>query len=367
MRCPNWIMETGRETKSRTNHGVRRKRIAALLVAVVMILLYGCGSDDGNIKQSEPNQEPLADSPSLEEAEEQTEGIETSLSFAEQYYESLLSYSGFADEHLEIKLRTTQDHSASTVCLVPENANIGVIFKDIADFDDNGVEDLIVVSLEDWGETVCLDQAVYFFDADGNHTQTSGSNVTPITGDCSYCFYMVGNYFVKIVKKDNSGDWIDGLRYEVIEDNAHMHDDEIHIMTYDLDAPDNGQYHGEILYVHKDFRSPNSVCYTINDIDGYYSVYSRGFIMSSVKEKRLESEEKGCDYINALLCELLDGKVGQIKPTSWENRWETGFLPSDALPESYTVLRITTSPSYKTGENTTESEAVIEAEYVDSR
>ena len=45
-----------------------------------------------------------------------------------------------------------------------------------------------------------------------------------------------------------------------------MQDDEIYIMSYDMDALDNGESSGEILYIHKDYRYLDSVCYTIDDI-----------------------------------------------------------------------------------------------------
>lgn len=167
---------------------------------------------------------------------------------------------------------------------------------------------------------------------------------------------------VNIYASDNSGEWIDGLWYEVIENNVRMHDDEIRISSYFLNASSND----EILYIHKDYRYPDSVCYTIDDVDSYYTIYSKGFSLLS-DDRCLGSESEGCDYINSLLSSILCESVGQIKPVSWDDRWNTDFFPSDSLPESYTLLKVNVSPSYKTGEKTTRSDIVINAEYVNSR
>ena len=224
---------------------------------------------------------------------------ESNISFAEQYYKRLVSTEGWADEHIETKILTTDDQGASTVCLAPEKGKLGIIFKDIADFDKNGIEDLIVVMLSEYEGKVILNQSVYFFDIEGNYNVISTSNINPIRGNCSFCFYKVGDYVVNIYKEDSSGDWIDGLRYEVIDNNVQMHDDEIRIMNYGLNASNNGKS-GEILYIHKDYRYPDSVCYTIDDVEGYYAVYSRGFSLSSANDRCFESELEDCYYINCL-------------------------------------------------------------------
>ena len=290
---------------------------------------------------------------------------ESNISFAEQYYKRLVSTEGWADEHIETKILTTDDQGASTVCLAPEKGKLGIIFKDIADFDKNGIEDLIVVMLSEYEGKVILNQSVYFFDIEGNYNVISTSNINPIRGNCSFCFYKVGDYVVNIYKEDSSGDWIDGLRYEVIDNNVQMHDDEIRIMNYGLNASNNGKS-GEILYIHKGYRYPDSVCYTIDDVEGYYAVYSRGFSLSSANDRCFESELEACDYINCLLGDILCEKVGKIEPTSWVDRWNTDFFPNDVLPESYTILKISANSSYKSGENTTESDIIIEKEYVNN-
>ena len=291
----------------------------------------------------------------------------SNVGFVDQVYEQLVSTIGLADERIETTIETIEDQGAHTVCLAPEKANLGIIFKDIADFDGNGIDDLIVIVLNEYEGEISLEQSVYFFDSEGKYTVASKSNDTPIKGNCNFYFYKVENYMVNVYKEDSSGDWIDGLRYEVIENNVQMHDDEIHIMSYDMDAPNNGESDGEILYIHKDYRNPDSVCYTIDDIDAYYAIYSRGFSLSSADNRCLKSESEGCDYINSLLSGILSEKIGQIKPVSWDDRWETSFFPNDTLPENYTVLKVSASPSYKTGEKTTESNVVIEAQYVNSR
>ena len=251
--------------------------------------------------------------------------------------------------------------------MTPESGNLGIIFKDIADFDGNGIDDLIVVTLDGYGGTISLIQYVYFFDAEGNYTETAKSNDIPIKSKCNYYFYKVGNYMVNIFKEDNSGDWIDDLRYEIIENNVQIHDDEIHIMSYDMDAPNNGESIGEVLYIHKDYRNTDSVCYTIDDIDDYYAIYNRGFLLQSADDRCLGSESEGCEFINSLLGEFLGEKAGRIEPTSWDSRWDVNFFPNDSLPERYTILKINASPSYKTGEKTTMSDITIDAEFVNSR
>ena len=299
--------------------------------------------------------------------ESNTNQGKSNVSFADQYYEQLVSTVGLADEHIETKIETIEDQGARTVCLAPATGNLGIIFKDIADFDGNGIDDLVVVKLNEYNGKITLNQSVYFFDAEGNYTETSKSNDDPIRGSCNYYFYKVGNYMVNIFKEDSSGDWIDGLRYEVIENNVQMHDDEIHIMSYDMDAPNNGESNGETLYIHKDYRYPDKVCYTVDDIDAYYAIYNKGFSLSSADDRCFESESEGCDYINSLLSELLGEKAGRIEPTSWDSRWEVNFFPNDSLPESYTILKINATPSYKTGEKTTESDVTIDAEFANSR
>lgn len=292
---------------------------------------------------------------------------EFSISFANQFYEQLISEEGLADGHIETKIETTEDQGAHTVCLTPESGNLGIIFKDIADFDGNGIDDLIVVTLDGYGGTISLIQYVYFFDAEGNYTETAKSNDIPIKSKCNYYFYKVGNYMVNIFKEDNSGDWIDDLRYEIIENNVQIHDDEIHIMSYDMDAPNNGESIGEVLYIHKDYRNTDSVCYTIDDIDDYYAIYNRGFLLQSADDRCLGSESEGCEFINSLLGEFLGEKAGRIEPTSWDSRWDVNFFPNDSLPERYTILKINATPSYKTGEKTTMSDITIDAEFVNSR
>lgn len=287
--------------------------------------------------------------------------------FADQYYEQLVSTVGLADDHIETKIRTTEDQGASTICLAPEDAKLGIIFKDIADFDKNGIDDLIVVSLDEYDGHMLLNQAVYYFDAEGEYTTTSHSNDTPIHGNCNYYFYKVNNYMINILEEDISGDRIDGLYYEVIDDEVKIHGNHINIFDYDINTPDNGESDGQILYIHKDFRDNDNVCYTVDDTDGYYAIYNRGFSLSSSEDKCLDSEEEGCEYINSLLKDLLDGSIAQIKPTTWDNRWNVSFFPHESLPDSYTALKISASPSYKTGEKTTESDVIIEAEYINSR
>lgn len=288
---------------------------------------------------------------------------ELDIRFAEQYYEHLVSTVGLADEYIETKSETVEDQGAHTVCLAPSKGNLGIIFKDIADFDENGIGDLIVAILNEYNGKVSLDQVVYFFDSDGNRTVVSSTKDNPIRRTCNYYFYRVGNYMVNIYEEDDSGDWIDGLRYEVIENKVQAHDDEIHIMSYDMDAPDNGESNGEILYIHKDYRYPDSVCYTIDDINAYYAIYNRGFSTSSADDRCFQSESECCDYIYSLLSELLGERVGRIEPTSWDSRWDVSFFPKEFLPESYTILKINATPSYRTGEKTTVSDITIEAEY----
>lgn len=92
-------------------------------------------------------------------------------------------------------------------------------------------------------------------------------------------------------------------------------------MSYDLDAPDNGEGIGEVLYIHKDFRYSGSVLYTIDDVDGYYAIYNRGFTLSSADDRCHAAENEACDYAYSVLNGLLDGKVGYLQPTTWEDRW----------------------------------------------
>lgn len=299
------------------------------------------------------------------------------LSFAEEYYKKLVSSKGLADDHIETKMETTEDQGASTICLAPEQGKLGIIFKDVVDFDQNGIEDLIVVSLEEfegkvdkYEGAIQLTQKVYLFDEEGKYFETGYSNITPIQGNCNYYFYTAGKYMVNIIEEDISGDWIDGLRYEVIAGNETMHNDHIHISGYDMDEPDNGNLPGEILYVGKDFRKDGekgSVCYTIDDVDAYYTIYNRGFTLSSSEDRCLSTETEGCEYINNLLGEMLEQNVGEMAPVSWDERWGTSFFPKNNPPKTYTVLKVSATPSHKTGEQTTSSDIVIEAEYKDSR
>jgi len=314
-----------------------------------MTILIGCSNDSSIV---------------VDTKEESKEIEDLNVSFAEQYYKRLESMEGWADEHIETKILTTENQGASTVCLPPEKGKLGIVFKDIADFDKNGIDDLFVVMLSEYEGQVILNQSVYFFDTEGNYNIKSRSNNNPIKGNCIFYFYKVENYVVNIYKEDSSGDWIDGLRYEVIDNHVQMHDDEIHIMNYDLNDSNNGENDDEILYIHKDYRYPDSVCYTIDDVEGYYAVYNRGFSLSSANDRCFESELEACDYINSLLSDILSEKAGKIEPTSWTDRWTTDFFPNDVLPESYTILKISAGSSYKTGENTTESDIIIEKEYV---
>ena len=56
------------------------------------------------------------------------------------------------------------------------------------------------------------------------------------------------------------------------------------------------------------------------------AIYSKEFSLSSADDRCLESESQGCDHINSILNDILDEKDGQIKPTTWDNRWETDFF-----------------------------------------
>ena len=318
------------------------------------------GNDQNQDNQNNQNQDG-------QNQDNQNDQDKNDISYAEQYYEQLVLTEGLADEHIVTKLRTTEGEGASTVCLAPETGKSGIVFKDIADFDQNGIDDLIVVKLNEYEGKMTLDQCVYFFDQEGKYTISSATKDNPINGTCNFYFYKVGNYMVNIYKADYSGDWIDGLRYEVIDNNVQIHDDEIHIMNYDMDGPNNGESIGEILYIHKDSRYPDAVCYTIDDVNGYYAIYNRGFTLSSAEDVCVDSETEGCDSINSLLRDILGEEFGRIEPTSWDDRWNTDFFPDDVLPECYTILKVNANPSYKTGENTTESDISIEAEYVNSR
>ena len=292
---------------------------------------------------------------------------EADIDFAKNYYNQLASTIGLADDFIETKSITVVDQGATSNCLTPDNAELGIVFKETADFDGNGIDDLIVVTLEDCDGCIKLVETVYFFDEVGNYTSSSSSYSNLFTNNSNYYFYKAGDCIVKIIEEDNSGDWIDGLRYEIIENNVKIHGDHIFIRSYDMNAPDNGNSLGEVLYVHKDFRYPDNVCYTIDDADNYYAIYNRGFILNSSDDKCFAAENEACDYIDSLLSDLLDDKIRKIQPTTWENRWDTGFFPTDEIPESYTKLKISGSPSYKTGDKTTENNIVIDAEYVNSR
>ena len=87
-------------------------------------------------------------------------------------------------------------------------------------------------------------------------------------------------------------------------------------------------------------------------------------MLSSAENRCVASEEEGCDIINTLLSDMLDVNIGKMKPVAWDERWNDSFFPTDAPPESYVILKVDASPSYKTGETTTESEIVIRTEYV---
>ena len=249
--------------------------------------------------------------------------------------------------------------------MAPSESKLGIIYRSISDFDKNGIDDLLVIALREYDGKVILDKSVYYFDKDGNCTPSGSSNDNPIQGKCNYYFYMAGDYLVCIEEDDISGDWIDNLRYEVIPEKTQIHHDKVHVVSYDPGASDNGEGKGEIIYINKDFRySDSSVCYTIDDLDAYYAIYNRNFMLSSAENRCVASEKEGCDIINTLLSDILDGNIGKMKPVSWDERWNDSFFPTDAPPESYAILKVDASPSYKTGETTTESEIVIRTEYV---
>lgn len=291
--------------------------------------------------------------------------LEEKESFATAYYDERLKELGIADEYIETKLVTTENQGASTVCLAPSESKLGIIYRSISDFDKNGIDDLLVIALREYDGKVILDKSVYYFDKDGNCTPSGSSNDNPIQGKCNYYFYMAGDYLVCIEEDDISGDWIDNLRYEVIPEKTQIHHDKVHVVSYDPGASDNGEGKGEIIYINKDFRySDSSVCYTIDDLDAYYAIYNRNFMLSSAENRCVASEKEGCDIINTLLSDILDGNIGKMKPVSWDERWNDSFFPTDAPPESYAILKVDASPSYKTGETTTESEIVIRTEYV---
>ena len=294
-------------------------------------------------------------------------GQEVNMTFAEDYYKELVNTLGLADEHLETKVQTTTAQGAQSACLTPASGKLGIIFKDTADFDKNGIGDLVVVSLEDSGGKLAMKQTAYLFDAEGQVTPALVSNDSPFHENGSYAFYMAGNQLVSVHAEDDSSDWIDGLYYEVIDGKVQMHDDEIRVMNYDMDGPNDGERKGEILYIHKDYRAPGDVLYTVNDTEAYYALYNSGFTLSSAEDRSLGSEAEACVAVNSLLADTQGVPVNQLQPVTWDTRWNTGFFPKDAPPERYTSLKITASPSYKVNENMTECTLVIEGNYINSR
>ena len=296
--------------------------------------------------------------------------IQNYADYATPLFEQLVTEYGYADNTIETVCYSEAKEeenraSASSVVEVPSDNQIGIIFKAIRDFDQNGVPDLFIILLDDHNGELCIIRELYMFEPGGVSNNSISVTTLPCNEKTNFYFYMQGNYFVWIEEDDSSDDWSDDntLFYRVKEGNTQIHHNEIYI--YDFGEQDYVTGSGAILYINKDFRrSESAVCYTVDTPADYYAVYSDGFTLTSADTKHLlPTEDNGCSYIYNVTSKILSDAVGKLVPVTWENRWQTSFFPGKNDLSEYAILEIETAPSRQISETTTVSNVLINGEY----
>ena len=309
------------------------KRIVAIFLAFVIFLsLTACINEDISIETKQ------------------------STDYANEHYNQLVSEYGVADDIIDINhYHKGSDDTTET----SPNSQLGIVFKVMNDFDNNGIRDLFVIILKNYNDTLYLSKELYMFNTNGESDNSYISSEVSIEEKQYYYFYITGTYFVLIEENDISHKWGDdsNISYPVVSGNTNIHHNEIYI--YDLSS---ANINDAVAYFSKDFRfnDRQNVCYLESTPTGNSVVYHKGFKIDSADiTHMLSNENDGCSYINEKNSDILSNVVGQITPVTWENRWHTSFFPDRKLLSNYSILKIETSNSQQTSGNTTMSTAKI--------
>lgn len=293
----------------------------------------------------------------------------TAVDYASAYYNQLVAQYGLADTSFTTtyqhgKLTGTGarpgDGGVSTVAAAPEQGNLGIVYKQIGDFDGNGSADLMLGrlyadSLEytfAGQHDLSLSFTCYYFDQGPEPTEYPAyiTSFRPAGTDTVFAF-VDGSNFVLIRDTDDLG-----RTYEFTQDDAgydptrtYFYDNEITV--YNLASDES--WFNDGIYIHKDFRQSEAsgredVLYSLDVIgsdEGSRTFYAKNFTGSGSASAECSTEADGCNAVNSTLADLLGVQVGQMVPVSYAERDTVSFIPAnlDALP-AYVLLHTESSP-----------------------
>ena len=267
---------------------------------------------------------------------------------AASYLAELTAQYGFAQGAFAGSARTdtgrTDGGSSASTAWELTSGQTGLLLTELGDFDGNGVVDLLAARLELQEEQLRVVWETALFRPDGTRNTMSRTSLVPAGNRVRIACFVRDGYFVLLEQNDDSGAWIGSplKRYPVTETVSIHHDK---LSVYDLSG--NGEAFGPDpeLYVNKDFRGQDAVCYTVNTPDSYDALYARGFTLTSVNTSRLLAyEDEACAAVYEETSRFLGDAAARLSPVSWEERWETSFLPAE-LPDGCAVVELSASPS----------------------
>ena len=257
--------------------------------------------------------------------------------------------------------------------------NLGIIYHQIVDVDNNGTLDLFYVSLVNNDGQMELQYEVERFKPGDSVGDTSLSTFDlDIIEKQQYYLYFTNNYLVFIDEKDesydtdSSGSVDDWVLYEVIENNTWIHHNTVNIKDF---SDEESSFEREVVNISKDFRRPEyqesgAVCYQVQAEEFNYDynnpLYAKGFTLSDNEyDLLLPTEEACCDRLYEITSKYAGENINKLEPVSWDNRWETSFFSDQNPINEYVMIEITSSPSEKVSGSQTMSNVKIHIESTD--
>lgn len=332
-------------------NAIRKKyRIRTLSLLSTILLLGGLGFFVWHRNQPPVAKEAWAPSVENTDAETRLKETELFMDAIDVYFQNEIISKYPQQNALSIQYRSW--------CYKEENSAQGVVYYDTdegplaiigtsrADYNRDGVEDLLVVSLDaeavsDYDRkmynsleqdglldglcTLLLSAKVHFFDKAGEtHSADCYSWHIAPTLDQALEFSRIGDQLVICWSYDGGSDLdFDKELYFPVTSDTTSHFDAIWIPDFVSDNKALEYRADRNLYGSSRQETATGVTYNarIGDesIKLYYTVNTSGNVM-------YHSEEEACEYITSQLLIPYGVKNTTFKPTSWKTRWEHTFL-----------------------------------------
>lgn len=294
---------------------------------------------------------------------DEEEKAEMEKAAAEACYANVLKEYGTADSEIEgtyrsVTVRGGGRSSADTEYTLAEGSDIGLIWHQIGDYDEDGTYELVAVWIEQYeNDNILLAVSEHQDYYGGGYTQ----RFTLIPDkNARYTIQIQGRYLVIAEQKEESGGFYSGIHFPVFrseDDYDRSHNESYTDTIYVSDLADS---HEEVLTLKRNIRPSNTelvVC-TIESADyqaGFFKGYSR-YTWEDGREV-LTSEEEFYSKALSLLSELQISGIG-FSQLTWDGRWDSLKVNEDQAVQDFCRMEYAASEGQITSETT--QEAVVE-------